>query len=586
MRKYGKIQHAAGRRMTTAMRALAVVIGLLITLSTFGVPAKRGQWRLLPLANGQQVMAEVVGDEYGHFWRASDGRCFQPQGEIYRQVDTDTLLRGIHQRRQAASVRMQQLRQRNGGPKRSLGIKPTSTFQGKKKGIIILVEFSNKRFSTNYTKFPSQYKDARAFYDCLANQAGFNEKVWGFNDQNVRQRAQYKGSVHDYFTEQSGGQFDLTFDVVGPYTMTQPYSYYGKNGDANVRVLVKTACERAYADGVDFSQYDWDGDGNVDQVFILYAGHGQADYNNDDDDLIWPHEYEISPLRLGKATVSTYACSNEINGSGIPTGIGTFCHEFSHCMGFPDFYDTNYQNFGMGAWDLLDMGSYNGDGYQPAGYTAYEKMICGWVEPTVLSTTAASTAYTGIKPLAEMGQTFIVYNPNHNDEYYMLENRQPVGFDASLPGSGLLVTHVDYDEQIFGYNYVNNTSNSYFNDHQRMSILHANDFEDGDNAAYPYWENDSLCPTSKPATTLYHALKDGTTTLPIKLSAITQHDDQTMSFNFQGLDAGSSNGIRAISTDNKAPMEIYDLSGSKRSRLTKGVNIIRKDGKVRKVLVR
>ena len=121
-------------------------------------------------------------------------------------------------------------------------------------------------------------------------------------------------------------------------------------------------------------------------------------------------------------------------------GIGTICHEFSHCLGLPDMYDTQGNQYGMGTYDLMDQGSYNGDSFQPPYYSAYEKWYCGWATPTELS---EATTVKDMKPVAEGGQTFVIYNDNHKDEYYLLENRQQQGWDGSLYGKGLMITHVD-----------------------------------------------------------------------------------------------------------------------------------------------
>lgn len=146
--------------------------------------------------------------------------------------------------------------------------------------------------------------------------------------------------------------------------------------------MVAEACLAADSE-VNFADYDWDGDGEVDQVFVLYAGLGEA--AGGDDDTVWPHMWNLSSsdyrksLTLDNVKVDTYACSSEMTKDydtfGYPdivSGIGTFCHEFSHCLGYPDMYDMNYKNFGMATWDLMDYGNYNGKGFIPSGYTAYE----------------------------------------------------------------------------------------------------------------------------------------------------------------------------------------------------------------------
>lgn len=179
--------------------------------------------------------------------------------------------------------------------------------------------------------------------------------------------------MSDYFSAQSNGLFNLSFDVVGPVRMSKNSTYYGgtsKNGDDEpVDELVKEAC-RKVDDQVNFANYDWSGNGEVDQVFILYAGKGQADGGANN--TIWPHEYWLSAypggshITLDGKKIDTYACSSELNGQNGLSGIGTICHEFSHCLGLPDWYDVYYSgNFGMCDFSLMDMGSYLGDGMTP-----------------------------------------------------------------------------------------------------------------------------------------------------------------------------------------------------------------------------
>ena len=240
------------------------------------------------------------------------------------------------------------------------------SYIGKKRCLIILVQFSNKKFSM---------ADPKAFYNRVANEEGFSE-------------GNFRGSVKDYFHAQSNGQFDLTFDIAGPYTLAN-YEVYGANSaddiDKNRQGMIAAACQNAVNDGWNLAPYDWDDDGEVDLVFVLYAGRGEA--TGGDANTIWPHKSNLPmPTAYGDKKVYTYACSNELATETCVDGIGTICHEFSHCLGFPDAYDTEYKGFyGMGTWDLMCSGSYNGNSYCPAGYTAYEKYAAGWIEPVELT---------------------------------------------------------------------------------------------------------------------------------------------------------------------------------------------------------
>ena len=182
----------------------------------------------------------------------------------------------------------------------------------------------------------------------------------------------------------------------------------------------------------------------------------------------------------------------------------------SHTVtGFPDMYDTKYGGFfGMGHFDLMSGGSYNGDGFQPAEYTAYERMIAGWTIPTEL---VNDTVITSMEAVNKQGETFIIYNKAYPDEYYLIENRQKTGFDEALPSSGLMITHVDYDEWAWFFNIVNSNCDytnystiypedadyydHYKNDHERCTIFHADNstsYEDELGDLYPYAGTDSL----------------------------------------------------------------------------------------------
>lgn len=506
---------------------LSVILSLCV-VSVFAVPAKRGQWKTLLLIDGTEVRAELRGDENAHWWQAADGACYVADGETGRHKAV-----GRQQLQAKAGVRRAAMaKNTRAKAMRRLGERGKDIFRGKKRGLIILAEFPDKKFS---------YDSPKALYNRIANEEAYSDH--GFN-----------GSIRDYFLEQSGGVFTLDFDVAGPVMMSHNYSYYGQDGEANAPEMIKEAC-KGVDSVINFADYDWDGDGEVEEVFVLYSGHGQADYDSNNDDLIWPHMYYVNPsiypdndFVIDGVKVDVYACSSELNGDGNIAGIGTFCHEFSHCMGFPDMYDTGDDgNFGMGSWDLMDYGSYNGDGYTPAGYSGYEKMVCGWTEPIRLE---RDTVIANVQPMSGMGQSFIVYNKGNENEFYILTNRQQTGYDACLPGHGLLVEHVDYDENAWIYNVVNTTDGTGYeaNDHQRVTVFHANNSEDfryEGGAAYPYNGNDSLTRTSSPSAKVYNANKDGGYYMNCAIRNIVESEDGTVSFSF-GIDSGSGGNASVV----------------------------------------
>lgn len=501
-------------------RILTTISLLLLTLGMMAVPAKRGIWKTLTL-NGVEVRAQLMGDEHMHYWQTEDGLQLAEQNGTFVMADIAKMRTAAIERRAAAA------RQRPAFARHNATIGDFVHYKGKKKGLIILVEFANKQFlpandSLRYTR--------------ICNEEGYNE-------------GKFRGSVSDYFRDQSYGEFELTFDVMGPVQMDSTYQYYGHDAnpaesgsDSHPGQMTATAC-MAVADQVDFADYDWDGDGFVDQVMIIYAGDGQA--TGGSSDTIWPHEWELADsdwgdvLELDGVKINTYACANERQGNSI-MGIGTVCHEFSHCLGLADMYDINYGgNFGMGDWSLMDNGSYNGDGFCPAGYSSFDKYMCGWVSPIEL---LRNEQIDSMKPLATKPEVYMVRNDAYDNEYYMIENRQRVGWDAELPGSGMLILHVDYDREIWAYNLVNTNyhgGGGYpANDHQRCTIFHASNkssgyWHDGSADPYPYQENDSLTNTSSPAAVLYHENLEDHKLMDKGIMEITRNGDRTMSFRFR-----------------------------------------------------
>ena len=549
-------------------KLLSVLLLSMVTSLVMAVPARPGIWRTIKLADGSEVRVTLRGDEHLHFWQSAEGVTYVADGTTgyYKAVT----MKSLEKKMVAKQKRMS--RAANGAAQklRAPGVaKDPSIFKGSKRGLILLVEFSDKRFSM------SNPKD---FYTHVANDKGYN-------------KGQFKGSIRDYFLAQSGGTFDLTFDVVGPIKLLRPYRYYGMNDDDRAADMIRTACLQAN-DSVNYSTYDWDNDGEAEEVFVLYAGHGQADSPTGDDDLIWPHMSSLAGsgyrnFKLDNTLLNTYACSCELRytnmGGSEVAGIGTFCHEFSHCMGFPDMYDTSYSgNYGMGGWDLMDAGAYNGKGYVPAGYTGYEKMVCGWTKPVELTT---DTTITNMKSLADMGQTYIIYNKANRDEYYILDNRQKKDFDAALPGHGMIISHIDYDRTLWRYNAVNTTSGTYAygNDHQRVTIIHADGDDDSGHRnsqgyltmstertdAYPYAGNDSLTNKSTPAATLYNDNSDGSKFMNCSITNIKEESDGTMSFVFR-VPANKKNeqsptvptGIDNVGITPKANHRVYSISGT------------------------
>lgn len=498
-------------------RILLSISAVLAAIAIQAMPVKPGIWRNITLADGTVVKAELVGDEHLTYWRTADGACYRqtPSAGVFSKVELSAL-----QNEYDAVVAQKAAREKAilESARTSMPVKKVegSKFQGKKKCLVILANFADTKFKPEHTL---------DLYKQIINGENYSDETLGF-----------KGSVRDYFKAQSGGQFEIDFDVVGPVDLPKGYAGYGKNDasgrdqTALVYPMVEDAVNLAKDQVTDWKQYDWDGDGLVEEVFVLYAGHGQATYPQDPD-LVWPHKSAIDPMTVADGVkVSVYACSCELGATEAIDGIGAFCHEFSHCMGLKDHYDINGRGYGTGFWDIMCFGCYNGNSFLPAEYNSYEKMFCGWKEPIVLN--AEPQKIEGMKALAAGGDTYIFYNDGNENEYYMLENRQKTGWDAALPGEGLIVLHVDYSKGAWEDNQVN-----YNAARQRMTVIPADNAlgstdEDKAGDAWPYQGNNSLTNYSRPACTVYNANTDGTGYMNKYLLNITQNADGTISFEY------------------------------------------------------
>ena len=502
---------------------LLALVGLAATL--WAVPAKPGLKKTVTGADGREMTVMLRGDETFHYYITTDGKPVRKQADGTWVEDT----RDVKALWKAAKAKRNYHRQQLAEHMRRVMKAPARIGQkndwtGKKKGLLILVNFKDWEMVN---------KDgSKAIFDQMLN--GIN-KPYGDNH----------GSVREYFKAQSYDQFDVEFDVVGPYTLKYNMSHYGGNdsqgNDKAPEEMIYEACNLADSD-VNFANYDWDGDGEVENIYVTYAGFGEA--SGADDDTIWPHQYQLSgadlELELDGVKIDTYACGAELNGtSGTKIdGIGTMCHEYSHCLGLPDFYDIDYSGgHGMFDWDVMDGGSYNDDGYCPAAYTAYEREFCGWLTYTELT---SGTNITDMPNIEDNPVAYVVRNDGHTDEYYVLANHQQKGWNKAEAGHGMLIIHVDYDKTVWENNGPNDVANR-----QRMTIIPADnkfDYEtyDGDKYYYgnqgdlwPYKNTTALTDTSTPKAALYNANTDGQKLMHKPIEDITEVDG-LISFRFMG----------------------------------------------------
>ncbi len=436
-------------------RTITLLLACAVTSLLLAVPASRRPV-LRTADDGTEKTVYLHGDAAFHYLTDSEGQWLDEQ-TLLPMTDEARLARideGIA-RQQARRVQ----RQKQGIGE--LNLAP--------RGLIILVNFSDLSFVTspdtmrnmlNGEDFHRSYSYTEKYTDLLGRQRTRTHNISA------------SGSARQYFHDQSWGQYNPQFDVVGPYTLSKTQSYYGGSSSGysyEVGVMIKEACQAADNDGVDFSLYDNDHDNRVDFVYVIYAGYGRAD--SPEANTIWPHNYDLSAwgisCKVDGKYIRNYACSNELSYTAKTyAGVGTFTHEFGHVLGLPDFYETNESPLGLNTlneWDIMDYGPYNNDGNTPPAYSAYERFFMGWLTPRVL--THPESVWLG--PLNSDQQALLMCEGNqHNMDalhpspstFYLLENRKQTDWDTYLPGAGLLITKIKFSEYLWATNSVNNDS--------------------------------------------------------------------------------------------------------------------------------
>ncbi len=303
------------------------------------------------------------------------------------------------------------------------------------RGLVVLVELKDRSFKRT---------DAQAFYQDQTNKRNYT----GYKEQNSLQWVSCTGSVRDYFYDNSMGQFDPQFDVVGPVKAN--YNADDFSQTANARTIFLSVLEQVQ-DQVDFSLYDANGDGTVDMIYFIVAGYG-SNYSGNTSSYLWPHasSFANSGVSYDGKFLARYACSVEMDGleylNGLFAtigGVGTMCHEFSHVLGVKDHYDTDYGKSGgrsndPGEWDVMAGGSYFNHGRTPCGYTMFERYTMGFANPTVITEPGSYT----LNPVNTSNEGYIIKSPISR-EYFMLDNRQKTRWDSEIPGHGMLVWRVD-----------------------------------------------------------------------------------------------------------------------------------------------
>lgn len=435
---------------------LVSVLFVLVALCTWAVPVERRRFKAT-LADGTQLMVTSFGNEDLSFFLTDDERVVEltDSGFVLTEYDREAYV-ALH-----AQSETRRARAYIGDLRSALLIQ-----KGQPRVALLLVQFKDKPFTV-----AEDSASVHDYYHRYSNGVEGSAPYTGHGSS---------GAVSEYFSDQSNGQFQPVFDVIGPVTLNNDYAYYGKDSgstkDVNYNEFIRESLEKACRIKGDWKDLDNDDDGKVDMVFLLFAGLGQ-NYTNSygDKNTIWPKEmpaqYRVDGVTFAGCSstceLRPTAASDGVITDTKPDGIGVFCHELSHALGLPDFYDTNYVAFGMDYWSIMDYGQYAVNGYTPSGYTAYERDFMGWQQLEELK----EPCTLRIPCFGKGGHGYKIVNEQNSNEYYVLENRQAYGWDrlCRTMGHGLMVTHVDYSRSVWVSNRVNTDSR-----HQCMTIIPAN----------------------------------------------------------------------------------------------------------------
>lgn len=480
----------------TKLKILTLLLILFLAFQTaaLAIPASP-KINIVTQPDGTTLEVLLKGDEFFHYEATSDGiPIIKNNKGIYNYAQVNKIgqiidlgikaknfeLRNANEQSEISqlqtktreNVQLIQTTQRN---KRALA--PSNNFPtpanfprtGSPKSLVILVNFTDVQFQVQN---PQQ-----AFTDLL------NEEGYSSNGAT--------GSARDYFSASTMGEFNPQFDVFGPYTLPEEMAYYGANDtngrDVKAPEMIVDAVRLASIDGVDMSDYDTDDDGYIDNVFVYYAGYNEAEWGGEN--TVWPHRWAVQISNYSGNTIFNgkklydYACSSEFKGSNgtTMTGIGTFVHEFAHVLGLPDLYATNGANHHtLHSWSVMDYGSYLNNGRTPPAFSTFERFFLRYNTPIILS---ESNNNIELEPLLTSNNSFLISHTNEHNlignnpdpkEFFLLENRQKTGWDSYLPGHGLLIYRIRFDQ-----NKLNNNTSSNDPSDMVVDIMEADGIADG-----------------------------------------------------------------------------------------------------------
>ncbi|MEI6209029.1 MAG: M6 family metalloprotease domain-containing protein, partial [Desulfuromonadales bacterium] len=539
--------------MAHRLSRIVQLLIMLVTLAHAGLalamPALR-EIGTLKQPDGLQFNARMWGDEHNHGWETESGHSIihDPVTDVWYYADLD------------GSGKMQPTRLavgRDNAPPKALGLKPALRQNAPKNN-----SFSQKRV------IPSRVRESGAARVPSSTQGlpvilvNFNNTTFTYSRNAFDSLLFGTGtkSLKDYYYEVSYGKFTVTGAVAGPYNASHPHDYYGtndSNGDdmypATLVIEAVTAADNA---GFDFSLYDTSGTCYVDAISIVHQGTGEESGTYGKATDIWSHSWDLASAKgygdgsgeyttksickanpSQKVKVNNYVIQPEQLKAGTMVTIGVFTHEFGHALGLPDLYDTTDKSEGAGDWTLMAGGSWLGvtnAGDTPPHLDPWSKLYLGWITPTVVAGTLSNETIQQVSSLGDVYQ--LGSGTSTSGEYWLVENRQKSGFDAGLPGSGLLVWHIDGNavNDRLSTNSVNNyrcwpgSTPACSTQHQGVGVVQADGLYELEknlnrgNSSDPFpgsKNNTSLTDTTVPDMKLYSGTSSGFSITSISVSA-------------------------------------------------------------------
>ena len=456
---------------------LSITFALMGIVSGFAAKAYPGIVTVTQ-SDGTELNVRIYGDEHHSWYTTTDGALLVQVGKNFyvAQVEDNGMLKATPQLAHNAELRNKlenkaintQNKQlffntaKTNAVRRSIGISnnyPYFPHTDTPKALVILVEFQDCAFLT---------KDPVSVFNHLLNASPEDETPQTLlEDYNNNTKYTNTGSVKQYFSDMSEGEFQPQFDVKGVVKVSKNYAYYGQdqsenNRDIKYKEMIKEACELAKSQlGVNFSEYDANNDGNVDLVYVIHAGYGQN--TGGEENTLWAKTSFNHITTIDGKEISAHGINSELNSNkgNYITGIGVICHEFSHTMGIPDLYPYNSKayvnNQEPESWDLMDAGEYGNNGYTPVPYCAWELDIMGW--NAGIETLDKEPKQITMEPYFSGNRKAYKIEAD-NGEYLLLQNLQRTGWGKGYMSHGLLIYRIDYQRSNVGLDYrMNQTPN-------------------------------------------------------------------------------------------------------------------------------